>query len=204
MIDIIHAVVYSLLLLNTDLHCAHENHKKMTRAEFVKNTMETICDLTKQASGMIVTTPTTVASVFGRVESNDMRAIQSSTTVATNSQQAQKANRRNGFLPISDSVFSMLSSASTASSRWMLRRSISSKSFNSAPSTSRRSSSTTMTTTTIKQHKRNSINSSNYKNTESENGENDDNKFAVGSIDSRESCLGDIENLLKVCTYSYK
>ncbi|KAI8968939.1 hypothetical protein BDF20DRAFT_892384 [Mycotypha africana] len=39
---IIHAIVYSLLLLNTDLHVAQGDYKKMTRAAFVKNTMDAI------------------------------------------------------------------------------------------------------------------------------------------------------------------
>ncbi|OBZ90732.1 PH and SEC7 domain-containing protein C11E3.11c [Choanephora cucurbitarum] len=40
--DVVYAVVYSLLLLNTDLHVAQGNHTKMTRQAFVKNTMSTI------------------------------------------------------------------------------------------------------------------------------------------------------------------
>ena len=41
-IDIIHAVVYSLLLLNTDLHVAKGDYKRMSRSAFVKNTMAAI------------------------------------------------------------------------------------------------------------------------------------------------------------------
>ncbi|KAI9469296.1 hypothetical protein BDB00DRAFT_264969 [Zychaea mexicana] len=37
--DVVHAVVYSLLLLNTDLHVAQGDHKKMSRSAFVRNTM---------------------------------------------------------------------------------------------------------------------------------------------------------------------
>ncbi|ORZ15044.1 hypothetical protein BCR42DRAFT_416293 [Absidia repens] len=37
--DVVYAVVYSLLLLNTDLHVAQGNHHRMTKQEFVKNTM---------------------------------------------------------------------------------------------------------------------------------------------------------------------
>ncbi|CEP17586.1 hypothetical protein [Parasitella parasitica] len=40
--DVVHAIVYSLLLLNTDLHVAQGDYKKMSRSEFVKNTMEAI------------------------------------------------------------------------------------------------------------------------------------------------------------------
>ena len=38
-VDVVHAVVYSLLLLNTDLHVAQGDHKKMSRSAFVRNTM---------------------------------------------------------------------------------------------------------------------------------------------------------------------
>ncbi|KAG2228020.1 hypothetical protein INT45_012044 [Circinella minor] len=163
----------------------------MTRAKFVRNTMETIGDLKEKASTTAATTYKAATPVLNREDSDDIPTTQSSASVETNSQQAEKMNRGNGFLPISDGVFSVLSSASIASSRWMLRRSISSKSFNSVPSTSRRSSSTTAT----KQNKRNSVTSGNHRNNESEN---DENKFAVKSIDSRESWLGDMENLLKM------
>ncbi|CEP17034.1 hypothetical protein [Parasitella parasitica] len=42
--DVVYAVVYSLLLLNTDLHVAQGNHARMTRSEFIRNTMSTIRD----------------------------------------------------------------------------------------------------------------------------------------------------------------
>lgn len=42
LLDVVHAIVYSLLLLNTDLHVAQGDYKKMSRSEFVKNTMEAI------------------------------------------------------------------------------------------------------------------------------------------------------------------
>lgn len=40
----VYAVVYSLLLLNTDLHVAQGNHARMTRSEFIRNTMSTVRD----------------------------------------------------------------------------------------------------------------------------------------------------------------
>ncbi|CEG72491.1 hypothetical protein RMATCC62417_08043 [Rhizopus microsporus] len=43
-IDTVYAVVYSLLLLNTDLHVAQGNYTRMTRQAFIKNTMTTIKD----------------------------------------------------------------------------------------------------------------------------------------------------------------
>lgn len=49
--DIVYAVVYSLLLLNTDLHVAQGNHARMTRQAFVRNTMSTIIDQQQTAKG---------------------------------------------------------------------------------------------------------------------------------------------------------
>lgn len=43
--EVAYAVAYSLLLLNTDLHVAVEHRRKMTRSNFVRNTMETIYPL---------------------------------------------------------------------------------------------------------------------------------------------------------------
>jgi hypothetical protein len=40
--DIVHTIVYSMLLLNTDLHVAQGDYKKMSRVAFVKNTMYAI------------------------------------------------------------------------------------------------------------------------------------------------------------------
>ncbi|KAI7874868.1 hypothetical protein K492DRAFT_174061 [Lichtheimia hyalospora FSU 10163] len=40
--DVVHAIVYSLLLLNTDLHVAQGDHKKMSRSAFVRNTMNAV------------------------------------------------------------------------------------------------------------------------------------------------------------------
>ncbi|KAG1307474.1 hypothetical protein G6F64_006789 [Rhizopus arrhizus] len=42
--DVVYAVVYSLLLLNTDLHVAQGKHVRMTRSEFIRNTMSTVLD----------------------------------------------------------------------------------------------------------------------------------------------------------------
>ncbi|KAI9316006.1 hypothetical protein BX666DRAFT_2028239 [Dichotomocladium elegans] len=46
--DVIHAVVYSLMLLNTDLHVAQGDHKKMSRSAFVRNTINAISLLCHQ------------------------------------------------------------------------------------------------------------------------------------------------------------
>lgn len=47
-----YAVVYSLLLLNTDLHVAQGNHARMTRSEFIRNTMSTIRDQREHEESM--------------------------------------------------------------------------------------------------------------------------------------------------------
>ncbi|KAI8984095.1 hypothetical protein BDF20DRAFT_365079 [Mycotypha africana] len=46
--DVVYAIVYSLLLLNTDLHVAQGNHVRMTRSEFLKNTMSTVREQREQ------------------------------------------------------------------------------------------------------------------------------------------------------------
>ncbi|ORX50556.1 hypothetical protein DM01DRAFT_1384793 [Hesseltinella vesiculosa] len=40
--DMVHTMVYSILLLNTDLHAAQGNHQRMTRQEFLDNTIPAI------------------------------------------------------------------------------------------------------------------------------------------------------------------
>ncbi|KAG0174573.1 hypothetical protein DFQ30_003785 [Apophysomyces sp. BC1015] len=42
--DVVHAVVYSLMLLNTDLHVSHGGHVRMNRTAFCRNTMRTVLD----------------------------------------------------------------------------------------------------------------------------------------------------------------
>lgn len=37
--DVVYAVTYSMLLLNTDLHVVQGGHTRMTRSAFVRNTM---------------------------------------------------------------------------------------------------------------------------------------------------------------------
>ncbi|KAF7732007.1 hypothetical protein EC973_007112 [Apophysomyces ossiformis] len=41
---VVHAVVYSLMLLNTDLHVVHGGHTRMNRTAFCRNTMRTVLD----------------------------------------------------------------------------------------------------------------------------------------------------------------
>ncbi|KAH8173925.1 sec7 domain-containing protein [Sarocladium implicatum] len=47
--DVIHMICYSIMLLNTDLHMA-DIESKMTRSQFVKNTMTTISQAVKEAA----------------------------------------------------------------------------------------------------------------------------------------------------------
>lgn len=44
LLDVVYAVVYSVLLLNTDLHVAQGNYTRMTRQEFIRNTMAAVHD----------------------------------------------------------------------------------------------------------------------------------------------------------------
>lgn len=48
-LDVVHTICYSILLLNTDLHLA-DIDQKMTRSQFVKNTMPTICRSVAEAA----------------------------------------------------------------------------------------------------------------------------------------------------------
>lgn len=43
--DVVYAVAYALLLLNTDLHLVSDSSHRMTKSSFVKNTMETVQSL---------------------------------------------------------------------------------------------------------------------------------------------------------------
>ncbi|KAI7903926.1 uncharacterized protein BX663DRAFT_485418 [Cokeromyces recurvatus] len=52
--DVVYAIVYSLLLLNTDLHVAQGNYTRMTRHIFVKNTMSTLRDQQKQINSVSI------------------------------------------------------------------------------------------------------------------------------------------------------
>ncbi|KAI8067924.1 hypothetical protein BC940DRAFT_299881 [Gongronella butleri] len=53
--DVIHAIVYSLILLNTDLHIAQGERKKMTRGAFVRNTMDAILAQLEDTMSMTTT-----------------------------------------------------------------------------------------------------------------------------------------------------
>ncbi|KAK9473974.1 uncharacterized protein V1510DRAFT_401862 [Dipodascopsis tothii] len=75
--DMVHTIAYSIFLLNTDIHMAdHSTQKKMTRQQFVSNTLETIssqlaCSLSlgeaynmsgETADGTVLSTSTTAST----------------------------------------------------------------------------------------------------------------------------------------------
>ncbi|KAG5966760.1 hypothetical protein E4U58_002432 [Claviceps cyperi] len=78
--DVIHTICYSIMLLNTDLHVANIE-QKMTRSQFIKNTMTTI----KQA--IAESTPSALAFVRPSIlpEKNSMLAAESSSRSHRNS-----------------------------------------------------------------------------------------------------------------------
>ncbi|KAG6061549.1 hypothetical protein E4U17_001059 [Claviceps sp. LM77 group G4] len=78
--DVIHTICYSIMLLNTDLHVANIE-QKMTRSQFIKNTMTTI----KQA--VAESTPSVLAFVRPSIlpEKNPMLATESSSRSHRNS-----------------------------------------------------------------------------------------------------------------------
>ncbi|KAI9494979.1 hypothetical protein BDB00DRAFT_281281 [Zychaea mexicana] len=199
---VIHAVAMALVLLNTDLHGVHDNHKKMSRAKFITNTMTTIRDV------MTMTTPekpTIRNSVTGAVAiTND----NSSSSSFTNDNGNNKAARRRTLLSLSESVLSALTSASNGSSRWMIRRSMSSKSVNSIPSPG------TLTTHNEAHRQQPSSSKQNWvvsNNNEIDNSNNDTeqqnsstNNTRFGLIDEQRSWSEDMENLLKDLYISVK
>lgn len=69
-IDVVHAVAYSLLLLNTDLHVLGDWSTKMTKSKFIKNTMDTIQSITnirRRCASLVSVdenSPTTTISFF--------------------------------------------------------------------------------------------------------------------------------------------
>ncbi|KAI8339148.1 hypothetical protein BC941DRAFT_501440 [Chlamydoabsidia padenii] len=66
--DVVYAMAYSLLLLNTDLHGVQEHHQKMKKARFVKNTMDTI-------STLVFDTSTTTDTTKGKRRETDSSLI---------------------------------------------------------------------------------------------------------------------------------
>lgn len=74
-IDVVHAVAYSLLLLNTDLHVV--DGTKMTKSKFIKNTMDTIQSMnsSRQRCTSIVSStdesssPTTIHDEYSPISS---------------------------------------------------------------------------------------------------------------------------------------
>ncbi|KAI8576803.1 hypothetical protein K450DRAFT_255046 [Umbelopsis ramanniana AG] len=92
--DVVYAIVYSLLLLNTDLHIAQGDHKKMSRSAFIRNTMcairaqvDMFVDLTLISASSIKRSPSARSfrsSKSGRSEySNTSNPTTSSQTIGS-------------------------------------------------------------------------------------------------------------------------
>jgi hypothetical protein len=63
-VDVIHMICYSIMLLNTDLHLA-DIEQKMTRSQFVKNTMTTISQAVKEVAPDAFTRPSILPDKSG-------------------------------------------------------------------------------------------------------------------------------------------
>ncbi|KAI9269402.1 hypothetical protein BY458DRAFT_490196 [Sporodiniella umbellata] len=65
--DTVYAVAYSLLLLNTDLHVAQGQHQRMTRSEFVRNTMATVLEQGEGQEGWRQRVESELKAMYGSV-----------------------------------------------------------------------------------------------------------------------------------------
>lgn len=68
-IDVVHTICYSLLLLNTDLHLA-DIESKMTRSQFVKNTIPTILHVIQDSAPEAFDRPTVLPGKFQSCETD--------------------------------------------------------------------------------------------------------------------------------------
>ncbi|KAG2231371.1 hypothetical protein INT48_007496 [Thamnidium elegans] len=109
--DVVHAIVYSLLLLNTDLHVAQGDYKKMSRTAFVKNTMNAIhAQLETPASEDDHRTSSGLS-----FQSVDWIPLQ-----RTSSNQSTFSSRSSNYAPSIDSTLSRQSSFNLGSKSWQL------------------------------------------------------------------------------------
>ncbi|PHH70280.1 hypothetical protein CDD82_7225 [Ophiocordyceps australis] len=86
--DIIHTICYSIMLLNTDLHLA-DIDQKMTRSQFVKNTMTTIMHTVSESAPQVFVRPSILSGLgsdLGQPPADQ-----------------ERSTRRSSFLPRSDS-----------------------------------------------------------------------------------------------------
>ncbi|PKS07143.1 hypothetical protein jhhlp_005743 [Lomentospora prolificans] len=71
-IDVIHTICYSIMLLNTDLHMA-DIESKMTRSQFVKNTLTTIQQALEESSPEVYERPTILPGKAGMLAAEEVR-----------------------------------------------------------------------------------------------------------------------------------
>ncbi|KAL2752030.1 hypothetical protein ACRALDRAFT_1095343, partial [Sodiomyces alcalophilus JCM 7366] len=71
--DVVHTICYSIMLLNTDLHVA-DIDQKMTRSQFVKNTMATILQAATEAAPNAFRRPSTLAEKTDHLATDNLRA----------------------------------------------------------------------------------------------------------------------------------
>ncbi|RDA92759.1 hypothetical protein CP533_1417 [Ophiocordyceps camponoti-saundersi (nom. inval.)] len=91
--DVVHTICYSVMLLNTDLHVA-DIDQKMTRSQFVKNTMTTIMQAVTESAPGVFSRPSILPDKEGSVLSiaNGERALP----------EHERVSRRTSFLTRSD------------------------------------------------------------------------------------------------------
>ncbi|KAL2262342.1 hypothetical protein VTK26DRAFT_1615 [Humicola hyalothermophila] len=71
-IDVIHTICYSIILLNTDLHVAELEHR-MTRSQFIKNTMTTIKQALEESAPEVFDRPSILPGKGNFGSENDPR-----------------------------------------------------------------------------------------------------------------------------------
>ncbi|PHH59058.1 hypothetical protein CDD81_3836 [Ophiocordyceps australis] len=90
--DIIHTICYSIMLLNTDLHLA-DIEQKMTRSQFVKNTMTTIMQTVSESAPEMFVRPSILPDKKSGLGGD----------LGQGPAEQERATRRSSFLPRSDS-----------------------------------------------------------------------------------------------------
>ncbi|KAH7322855.1 hypothetical protein B0I35DRAFT_407278 [Stachybotrys elegans] len=91
--DVIHTICYSIMLLNTDLHVA-DIDQKMTRSQFVKNTMTTIVQALDEAVPNAFTRPTILSDKASAAGNEQVSASPAPVSAASD-----RRTFRNSFLP---------------------------------------------------------------------------------------------------------
>ncbi|KAI8389288.1 hypothetical protein BD560DRAFT_430263 [Blakeslea trispora] len=114
--DAVHAIVYSLMLLNTDLHVAQGDYKRMTRSAFVRNTMDAIYNQLSIPTGI---------DENSVIEEHKGNAISFSTFEWSNLQRTPSSSsnfssRSSTYTPSLDSSISSGSQITIGSKSWQL------------------------------------------------------------------------------------